>query len=87
MVKAGIQVMRMHWWHALVTVHCDGKLVLNMEHAIQTTEGDSVATPINTNQLSLEDSSHWAVNTTNNSERTRTTAGDDDWEHLNISMV
>ena len=50
-------------WHsshedALVTIHYNDKLVLEMEHAIQTMEGDSVMSPINTCQLSLEDSLH-----------------------------
>ena len=38
----------------MVTTHYNDKLVLNMEHAIQTMEGDSVTAPINANQLSLE---------------------------------
>ena len=50
---------------ALVTTHYNDKLVLDMEHAIQTMEGDSVIAPIDTNQLSLEGSLHWAVNTRN----------------------
>ena len=71
-----------HWSHedALVTVRYK---VLEMEHAIQTMEGDSVMSPINTCHFSLEGSSHRAVNTMNDSERMRTVARDDEWEHLN----
>ena len=43
---------------AMVTTHYNDKLALNMEHAIQTMEGESVTPPINTNQLSLEGSLH-----------------------------
>ena len=86
-----METMRLPWgkdWHwshedALATVHYNDKLVLEMKHAIQTMEGDSVMSPINTCHFSLEGSSHWAVNTMNNSERMRTAVGDDDWEHLN----
>ena len=67
----------------LMTIHYNDKLVLNTEHAIQITEGYSVTSPINTNQLSLEGSSHWAVNTRDNSKRMRTAAENHDWEHLN----
>ena len=69
-----------HWSHedALVTVHYNDKLVLEMEIAIQTMEGDSVMSPINTCHFSLESSSHWAVNTMNNSKRMRTAAKDDE---------
>ena len=40
-------------WHArhenaLVTSHYNDKLVLDMEHAFQTMEGDSVTAPIHT---------------------------------------
>ena len=74
-------------WHlscedAMVTIHYNDKLVLNMEHAIQTMEGDSVTAPINTNQLSLEGRLHWAMNTRNDSKRLRTAARNHDWEHL-----
>ena len=73
-----------HWSHedALVTVHYKDTLILEMEHAVQIMEGDSVMSPINTCHFSLEGSSHWAVNTMNNSKRMRTEAGDDEWEHL-----
>ena len=74
-------------WHsshedALVTSYYNDNLVLDMEHVIQTMEEDSVIAPIDTNQLSLEDSSHWAVNTRNDQERTRIAVGNPDWEHL-----
>jgi len=46
-------------------------------------EGESVMPHFNTCHFSLEGSLHWAVNTMNNSERMRTEAGDNDWEHLN----
>ena len=74
-----------HWTHenALVTLHHKDKLVLEeMERAVQTMEGDSVRAPFNTCHFSLEGSSHWAVNTMDNSERMRTEAEDQDWEHL-----
>ena len=74
-----------HWTYedALITLHYQGKLILEeMEHAVQIMEGDSVMSPINTCHFSLEGSSHWAVNTMNNSKRMRTEAGDDEWEHL-----
>ena len=53
-----------------------------MKHAIQTMEGDSVIAPINTNQLSLEGNSRWAVNTRNDQDTTRNAEGNPDWEHL-----
>ena len=76
------------YWHsshedALVPIHYNDNLFLEMEHVIQTMEGDSVIPPINANQLSLEGSSHWVVNATDNSARMRTTTEDDDWGHLN----
>ena len=45
-------------------------------------EGDSVRAPFNTCHISLEGSSHWAANIMDNSERMRTEAEDQDWEHL-----
>jgi len=75
-----------HWTHedALVTLHYKDKLILEeMKRAVQTMEGDSVRAPFNTCHFSFEDSSHWAVNTMDNSERMRTEAEDQDWEHLN----
>ena len=46
-----------HWTHeeALVTIHHDDDLLLDIEHVIQT-EGDSVTAAINSNHLSLEGS-------------------------------
>ena len=74
-------------WHwtcedALVTIHHDDNLVLDIEHATQTMEGDSVTAAINTNHLSLEGSSHWAVNTKNDQDNMSSADKMFDCKHL-----
>ena len=73
-----------HWTYedALVTIHHDDNIVLDIEYVIQTMEGDSVIAVINTNHLSLEGSSHWAVHTRNDKDNTRNAVEMLDWKHL-----
>ena len=70
------------WEDALVTIHHDDNLMLDIAHVIQTMEGDSVTVAINTNLLSLEDISHWTVGTRNDQDNMRNTEEMLDWEHL-----
>ena len=57
-------------------------MALDIEHVIQTMEGDSVTAAISKHILSLEGSSHWAVSTRNDQDNVRNTEEMLLWERL-----
>ena len=72
---------------ALVTIHHDDNLVFDIEHVIQSMEGDSVTAVIDTNHLSLEGSLHWDVNTRNDQDNMRNAREMLNWEHLEDAKI